>query len=165
MSKVIPARMSAQIEGDFVVFLIGIRINKFWKFGQWVPAVMAMPRMIKELSKTPPEVSGFLGHTTLGFGNLVQYWRSFDHLEAYANARASEHFPAWSAFNKRMKGSRGDVGIWHETYLVKAGNYETLYSGMPAYGLGKASGQVPATGALSGARKRLQGDKVKPNRS
>jgi len=34
------------------------------------------------------------------------------------------HFPAWSAFNKRIKGARTDVGLWHETYLVKDGQYE-----------------------------------------
>lgn len=156
MAQISDQRRTAQIEGDFVVFLIGVRINKFWKVHKWLPATMAMPRMLNELSKTPPEESGFLGYNTIGFGVLVQYWRSYDHLEAYAAARDKEHFPAWSAFNKKMKNSRGDVGIWHETYLVKAGNYETLYTGMPPFGLGKASTLVPATGALSGSRKRLQ---------
>ena len=31
MAKIIAERVSAQIEGDFVVFLIGMRVNKFWK--------------------------------------------------------------------------------------------------------------------------------------
>lgn len=56
-----------------------------------------------------------------------------------------------------MKNSRGDVGIWHETYLVRAGAYETLYSGMPAHGLGRAGDLVPATGNREDARRRLAG--------
>ena len=30
MARVIPTRMTAEIKGDFVVFLIGMRINKPW---------------------------------------------------------------------------------------------------------------------------------------
>lgn len=30
MAKTINQRMTVTLEGDFVVFLIGIRINKFW---------------------------------------------------------------------------------------------------------------------------------------
>lgn len=53
MKKIIPQRMTAQIEGDFVVFIIGMRVNKFWKVHKWLPAAMAMPRMLKELSIAP----------------------------------------------------------------------------------------------------------------
>jgi hypothetical protein len=158
MTNIAADRMTAQIEGDFVVFLIGMRINRFWKVLKWVPAFMAMPRMLKELSTRPSEETGFLGYNILGFGNIVQYWRSFEHLEAYANSPEGEHFPAWVAFNKRMKNSRGDVGVWHESYAVKAGNYETLYMSMPPHGLGKAASLVPATGARSSARKRFDAE-------
>ena len=158
MAKVIPERMVAQIEGDFVVFLIGMRVNRFWLPHKWIPAFFAMPRMLIELSKLPVEDTGFLGYNNVGFGTALQYWRSFEHLEAYANARDRAHFPAWAAFNKRMRDDRGAVGIFHETYLVKAGQYETLYSGMPPFGLGKATTLVPATAATSSARKRLGRD-------
>ena len=158
MGKVIPERMVAQIEGDFVVFLIGMRVNRFWLPHKWIPAFFAMPRMLIELSKLPVEDTGFLGYNNVGFGTVLQYWRSFEHLEAYANARDRAHFPEWAAFNKRMRDDRGAVGIFHETYLVKAGQYETLYSGMPPFGLGKATTLVPATAATSSARKRLGRD-------
>jgi hypothetical protein len=65
------------------------------------------------------------------------------------------HWPAWVAFNKRTGNSREDVGIWHETYRVRAGEYETVYSGMPPIGLGKAGTLVPATGARESARGRM----------
>ncbi len=157
MVEIIEERMAAHIEGDFVVFLIGMRINKPWKVGKWLPVLKAMPAMLKELSALPAEQTGFLGYTNYGLGGMVQYWRSFDHLEAYARATDNLHYPAWIAFNKRMKASRGDVGIWHETYLVKAGQYEAIYSGMPPYGLGKVAELVPATGNRGEARKRLAG--------
>lgn len=83
------------------------------------------------------------------------YWRSFEHLEAYARNPDQRHWPAWVAFNKRMGNSRGDVGIWHETYQVRAGEYETVYSGMPPYGLGAAGKLVPASGRRESARGRL----------
>ncbi len=47
------------------------------------------------------------------------------------------------AFNRRMRGREADVGVWHETYLVRQGNYEAVYSGMPPHGLGAAGRLVP----------------------
>lgn len=157
IAHIIEDRMAAQIDGDFVLFLIGMRINKPWKIAKWLPALFAMPRMIKELEALPADETGFLGHSGVGMGITVQYWRSFDHLEAYARAESHHHRPAWTAFNKRMKGARGDVGIWHETYLVRAGAYEAVYSGMPPFGLGRVASLVPATGNRAEARARLTG--------
>ena len=155
MTNVVPKRVTAQIEGDFVVFLIGFRINKPWKVHKWLPVFLAMPRMIRELEQRPE--SGFLG-AIMGFSVIVQYWRSFDQLEAYARNADQLHWPAWVDFNKRVGGSRGDVGIWHETYRVRAGEYECVYSGMPPLGLAKASATTDAVGELESARGRIGGD-------
>jgi hypothetical protein len=151
MDAIIPDRMAAEIEGDFVVFIIGMRINKPWKVHKWFPVFLGMPRMLKELKRQPE--SGFLGSISGGL-LVVQYWRSFEDLEAYARSHDGLHWPAWVAFNKRMTKSRGDVGIWHETYLVRAGEYEAIYSGMPRTGLGKAGKLVPASGRKESARGR-----------
>lgn len=153
MAKVYAQRMTAEIEGDFVVFLIGMRVNKPWKVHKWLPVFLAMPKMLRELAAQPD--SGFLGSIGV-FPNMVQYWRSFEQLEAYARSRDHQHWPAWVAFNKRLNRSRGDVGIWHETYRVADGQYECVYSGMPAYGLGKAASLVPVSSARESARARLK---------
>ncbi len=87
---------------------------------------------------------------------IVQYWRSFEHLEAYARSKEHAHLPAWKSFNQAVGRSRGDVGIWHETYKVKAGEYEGIYSGMPAFGLGSAGALVPASEATHSARDRIE---------
>jgi hypothetical protein len=39
MAKIINQRMAAQMDGEFVVFLIGMRINKPWKIHQMVACV------------------------------------------------------------------------------------------------------------------------------
>jgi Domain of unknown function (DUF4188) len=153
MPKVIAERMTAELDGDFIVFLIGMRINKPWKIHKWLPLFLAMPRMLKELAARPE--SGFLG-AEIGLKFIVQYWRSFEALEAYARDRSLSHWPAWANFNRRLGKARGDVGIWHETYLVHAREYEAIYSGMPRYGLGKIGRLVPATGSREAARSRLR---------
>ncbi len=154
MPKINADRVTARIEGDFVVFLIGMRINKLWRPDRWAPAARAMGAMLRELHAAGPE-SGFLGHQSFGAFNMAQYWRSFDQLEAYARAKDRAHWPAWIDFNRRMRSSRGDVGIWHETYLVPAGRYEAIYSGMPDFGLAKAAGRVAVTEANAAARDRI----------
>lgn len=129
-----------------------MRINKPWKVHKWLPVFVAMPKMLKELQRRPE--SGFLGHI-FSPKVIVQCWRSFEHLEACARDHNQSHWPAWVDFNQRVGRSRGEVGIWHETYQVRAGEHECVYSGMPPFGLAKASGQVDAVGALDSARGRL----------
>jgi hypothetical protein len=146
-------KMMAEIDGDFVVFLIGMRINRPWKLHKWLPVVLAMPRMLKELQAD--EGAGFLGCEQF-LGVIVQYWRSFEHLERYARSRDGQHWPAWVAFNKTVGNASGDVGIWHETYKVGAGQYECVYGAMPRFGLAKAARHVPASGARESARGRLE---------
>ncbi len=157
MAKVIAKRMSAEIEGDFVVFLIGMRINKPWKPWKWLPVFLAMPRMLRELAQKPEMgllgVEQYLGNPRRPL--IVQYWRSYEALEAYARNRDATHWPAWVAFNKKVASS-GDVGIWHETYLVRAGGYESVYNNMPRHGLGKVSELVSASGNRESAKGRME---------
>lgn len=149
-------RFTADHPESLAVFLIGMRINRFREPRKWLPVVRAMPAMLRELRADPD--SGFLGGEFLLGGPrtivVLQYWRDFDSLEAYARARDRQHWPAWTAFNKAVAAT-GTVGIFHETYCVDAGRFETIYSNMPAYGLGKAGGIVPATGSRNAARGRL----------
>lgn len=77
---------------------------------------------------------------------IVQYGRFFEHLEAYARDQDRLHWPAWTDFNRRVGGSRGDGGSRHETYKVRAGEYECIYSGMPPFGLAKASRSADIAG-------------------
>ena len=152
---IIKDRMTVKMEGSFVVFMIGMRVNKFWKFNKWVPVATSMPKMIKELYNN--KESGFLsaeawfGRTTI----MMQYWESFEKLEAYAKNPDAHHLPAWQRFNKVIK-SNGDVGIWHETYLVEQNNYECIYNNMPKFGLGKVGSFIQAKGNYHNAKDRIK---------
>jgi hypothetical protein len=147
------------MDGEFCVFLIGMRINRPWKIHKWMPVARAMPRMLRELSMQ--KGLGFLGsHAWFGRSIItVQYWRSAKHLMDYAANKNLEHVPAWTAFTRAV-GDSGDVGIWHETYAVKAGSYETIYHNMPPYGLGRFGTLSPAIGHFQHARERLTATKV-----
>jgi hypothetical protein len=142
------------------VFLIGMRFNKLWKVHKWAPVFAAMPRMVAELERQPE--LGFLGADTW-FGRttlMVQYWRSFEQLEAYAKARDKAHLPAWAAFNRAV-GASGDVGVFHETFRIAPGDFETVYANMPPLLFGRIGQIVKAGGAYDGARSRLEGDRRK----
>ena len=78
----------------------------------------------------------------LGGPAVVQYWRSFEHLDRYARNADNLHIRAWKKWNGRSRKS-GAVGIWHETYKVRAGEYEAIYGNMPRVGLALAGGHVP----------------------
>lgn len=154
MAATINQRMTVEFEGDFVVFLIGMRINRFWKIHKWLPVAKAMPKMLKELSQN--KESGFLGFQMSGGipPVIIQYWKSFEHLEAYAKDREGLHYPAWKEFNLKVK-SNGDVGIWHETFKVKSGEYECVYNNMPKFGFGKVGNLIPAVGRKESAAQRI----------
>jgi Domain of unknown function (DUF4188) len=142
MTTIHNERLTSTSEESVVVFLIGMRVNRWWKFWQWFRTASAMTRMLRELGQHPElgmlGSEAWFGRTTM----LVSYWKSMEHLFGYAKLRNAEHLPAWRAFNK-LVGASGDVGIWHETYLVQPGAYENIYVNMPAFGLGKVRGLKP----------------------
>ncbi|MGD6804577.1 DUF4188 domain-containing protein [Rossellomorea vietnamensis] len=147
-------RYTADNSEDIVVFIIGMRINKPLAIHKWAPVVKAMPGMIQELYTHKDEL-GFLSMESY-FGlrttAMIQYWRSMDDLLAYAHN--DKHLAAWKNFNKKI-GSNGAVGIYHETYQVKKGNYESIFGNMPRYGLGKAMGHTRIGAGRNTARERV----------
>lgn len=157
MAQVIPGRFTAQHDESFVVFMIGMRVNKFFAFRKWLMVARAMGPMLSTLYEHPEK--GFLGaHTSISWRGVtsIQYWRSFEDLEKFARDKSDPHLEPWRQFNKRI-GTDGSVGIWHESYLVQAGQYECVYGNMPIFGLAAATKHVPAVGRLETARRRLGG--------
>jgi hypothetical protein len=104
-------RVTAKTDGKrFAVFLIGMRVNRWWALRRWISVAMAMPPMLRELYQHPE--LGFLSAEYLmnwrGVTTL-QYWRSPQDLEAFANARDHSHFPAWQQFYRKV-GKRWQCG-------------------------------------------------------
>jgi fumigallin biosynthesis monooxygenase-like protein len=156
MSEVRQGRWTASIDGDFVVFLIGARIqasHPMRSLRDLSGVKRGMQGMLKYLGEHPEK--GLLGWQQLGFGTAnVQYWRSFEHLERFAQDQDDPHLAAWRAYWRRV-GRSDRTGIWHETYLVRAGEYEAIYGNMPPFGLGRATDLV-RLGSEAGARARLR---------
>jgi len=48
-----PGRFTAKLDDEFVVFLIGMRINRPWKVREWLPVAVAMPKMLRWLDQHP----------------------------------------------------------------------------------------------------------------
>ncbi|UPV75021.1 DUF4188 domain-containing protein [Halorussus limi] len=154
-NRVRTERTTAEMDGEFVVFVIGMRINRLRKVHKWLPVALAMPRMLRELDADPE--SGLLHYeTVVGWRVLltIQYWDSFERLREYARDFDREHVPAWASYNESNSGT-GDVGIFHETYVVDPGDCESVYNNMPQFGLGAAGTLRRAEGAVETAGKRL----------
>jgi hypothetical protein len=155
MSKVHPGRFTAEMDGEFVVFLIGMRFNKLWKVHRWMAVFTAMPKMLAELERHPDK--GLLATRLQISGRtlcLVQYWRSFEQLQAFARNTDDPHLPAWRRYNARI-GTGGDVGVFHETYKISPGDYECIYANMPVFGLAAAGRHAPIGRRTDSAADRL----------
>jgi hypothetical protein len=126
-----------------VVFLIGMRLNKPWKIWKWWPVFTAMRPMLRRLKQDPDlgllhAQTGLLGRGPM----LVCYFRSLEHLYRFATSQNEPHVGPWRQFNRKVRDS-GDVGIWHETYLVRPEHTECVYGNMPPWGLAAATSLVP----------------------
>ena len=153
MTDVQKGRFTVATDEVSTVFLIGMRLNHLLRIDKWLPVIRAMGRMLRELHAEPAH--GFLGAKVVfywrGVG-LIQYWRSFEHLEAYARLKGGTHVGAWACGTD----DDGSVGIWHKTYPVAAGAYECVYGNMPPFGLSAAFPVVSATGRNQTVRQRMQ---------
>ena len=49
MAEIRAGRWTAQFDEPYVVFIIGMRINRLWKVHRWLPIMLAMTRMLREL--------------------------------------------------------------------------------------------------------------------
>ena len=155
MAKIFPGRFTAQTAEPFVVFLIGMRVNRLFALRSWTSVAAAMPPMLAELKRDPS--LGLLHFEIFLYWRgvaVIQYWRTFEQLHAYAHARNAKHLPAWAEFNRRI-GGNGSVGIWHETYTVNPGQHESIYANMPKFGLAAAVQHTAVTSRSDTARARI----------
>ncbi|CAI5997414.1 unnamed protein product [Closterium sp. NIES-64] len=144
-------RMAGKMDGDFCLFLIGARANNPFPLGPSFASVgEVFGQAVRELEQES-EKFGYLGgdyyvgmDTTRGSQTLaVMYWRSYDHLVSYANDQNLVHGSAWKRMTRLLRDGP-DIGVWHESYAIKAGQYESIYVNCPAFGLGAAGKLVPA---------------------
>ena len=72
-----------------------------------------------------------------GRGNyLVQlsYWKSLDHLRDFSARSVHADSRRWW---ERTRKQWPHLGIFHETYVVPPGHYETIYENLHPFGMGQ----------------------------
>jgi hypothetical protein len=153
--KVQHGRYTAAVDDEgVVVFLIGMRVNQLWRVDCWLWMFVAMVQMLRYLATHPDSgmirARNWIGRTTMQVG----YWRSVADLVAFAADQELRHAPAWRRFNQMARTSDA-VGVWHETYVVKPGMYETVYANMPAFGLAEATTSAPVDASTSSSKRRM----------
>ena len=98
MKPIITDRMATEIEGDFVVYINGMGLNKLRAVHKWVIAGRKLAKMFDRLEADPN--SGFLGYQPafmgLCSGAAIQYWRSLEDILRFARDPDDLHVPAWS---------------------------------------------------------------------
>lgn len=152
MVAITAERMAAEIDGDFVIYINGMRLNKFRAVHKYLRAGLEAAKMFEELEKDPD--SGFLGYVPaymgLRSGAAIQYWRSLEDIRRFAHDPDDRHVPAWQWYNEEV-GANGELGFWAELYVIEDGNYETFYRNMHPVGLGEIGEFVP----MSNHQRRL----------
>lgn len=172
MESIVRGRVTAKLDGDFCILLIGARNNAPWKLTNKFKTVgTAFQSMFKELESLPMESSGYMGAEMFFSGNFLRsshtlavvYWRSYDHLIKFAHNPNLNHVAAWRAADKECRES-ADIGIWHEAFQVVGGKYDGIYVNCPPIGLGMVNPLVPCDGHLRTSRGRT-GTPNKPGNS
>ena len=157
MGNLIDTRMMADLEDEFLVFVIELQIHRFWRFRKWYPAVTAMNQMLAELMEEP-EYGLLSFEYWFAFRRqlFMMYWRSYEHMHDWALNKTATHIPGWRMSNKLMKEHPDVMGFWHESYVVQAYQYESFYRNVPVVGLGRVGKLVPIKGGMSTSAARLR---------
>jgi len=145
--EIIRGRFVATPPPGTVVFMFGMRINRWGEVRHWLPLWRSLRRMIREQRSRPH--SGLLWSTTSRNGReitVLQYWHTMETLMAYAQDTSFGHAKTWKTFNHGI-GDSGIVGIWHEAYAIDPetpGRMHTIYRDVPDRGLAAAAGRADA---------------------
>ena len=85
---------------------------------------------------------------------LVQYWRS-SRISSATPATGGRAPAGLARVQPAHARRRATSGIWHETYRVRAGEYEAIYGNMPRVGLAAVGDLVPIGSTSATAAQRI----------
>ncbi|OHW95877.1 hypothetical protein CSPAE12_05453 [Colletotrichum incanum] len=142
LSGEIPAIPASQ---PLVVFHLGVRFNH--TLGLISPGASAVIKhfdaMNADLRRRADEYGLYHFSTWKGSESnrnntllMIYYFRSVDSLNRFAHDTL--HWNTWKWFNT-IKEDHKHIGIFHETFVTGAQQYETIYENMPPVLLGAAS--------------------------
>ena len=151
-----PGRWMARREEPFAVFLFGVRLNRVAGLRRYLWALGVLRRVLADLEAHPER--GFLAGGVYRSGRTlvaVQYWDSFDALDAWARDHRLPHRTPWQRYLSEALGDEA-MGLWHETYLASPGSWEGVYVNLPPWGLGAGARLVEMRSTSGSARDRLR---------
>lgn len=155
MGTINQSRMIADIEDEFLVFVIELQVHKLWQVWRWYPTVRAMTNMLIELLEK--KEYGLLNYEyRFSFRRqlIIMYWRSYEHMHDWALSKDATHVEGWRMLNQLMQTHPNLLGFWHESYVVS--QYESFYRNVPEVGLGRAGTLVPLKGGMKTGAARLR---------
>ena len=164
MANINNSRMMADLDGEFLVFMIELQVHKLWQVWVWYPVVQRMTKMMFELMEK--KEYGLLSYEYwFSFRRqlFLMYWRSYEHMHDWALNKDATHIPGWKMLNSLMKDHPKVIGFWHESYVVQPYQYETFYRNVPPAGLGRTGELIPISGRMSTAAARLREARSRAN--
>lgn len=126
--------------------------------GWWGPAyARSVMKSIEASSQKAIQDRAGLLHTDMFLisfrhWGLIQYWESFDKLEAWSHS--PPHSEWWRQVLERAR-TKQDIGIYHESYLVPSSKLESIYLDCEPTGLASFGRLGEATGTRTTSRDRL----------
>lgn len=109
-------RRAALGHSGMVVFVIGMRINRWYRIDLWLPTLTAMSKMLKELHENDHH-HGYYGGESYGMFCLffgypslqITYWESVEKVHAFSTGKT--HKTSMRKFMEAMKRAKGAVGV------------------------------------------------------
>jgi hypothetical protein len=154
----------AQRDEPFAVFVFGMRLNSVRGLPRWLWGLRVLRAVEADLRAHPER--GFLAGRVYRTGRTlvaVQYWASFETLDAWARDHALPHRPSWQRYLREALADPS-VGLWHETYLAAPGTWEGVYMNMPPWGLGAGADLIEMQATKGSARARLREQRKRSSR-
>jgi heme-degrading monooxygenase HmoA len=133
---------------------LGLQVHRLSAF----PYAVGLGRAIeREAAEAMAAGAGLLRSERFSMGwrhfGVLQYWRSFDDLEAWSHR--SPHAEWWRKAVERGR-TRKDFGVYHEAFLVPRGQLESIYLGCRPTGLAGFGIVADAVGPMTTSRDRLR---------
>ena len=138
----------------------GLCLVRFGLVARRVSALGFARRMARRVDRAASEAiasgAGLLHAERFAMGwrhvGAWQYWAGFEALDAWS--RRPPHAEWWREALDRMR-ARGDVGVYHEAYLVARRDVESIYLDCPPLGLAAFGVTAEPVGPRTTARDRL----------
>jgi hypothetical protein len=122
----------------------------------WLYARRLRAAILDDARRAMTEGAGLLNSEAYAIGlnhfGVLQYWRSFDDLDSWS--RRPPHSEWWRSAVERMRLKR-DFGVYHETYLVRPSDIESIYLDCSPVGLSSFGTLAEPVGLLTTSRGRL----------